>query len=441
MKKTLSYTLILTFTLLALILTTTFSYNEKREIKTLTGTITNIKDNIITITTTDNVEYNIALDSHDLQLENTLILKYQGNLSTSKDFKIISYEQQEKESLVPIAWQDNGLFKDYYEQAYNLLNTLSLDEKIGQLLLARHPSNNDVKDAQTYHLGGYVFFASDFKNKTTEQVKNMISNIQTNTSIPLLTAVDEEGGKVIRVSKYQNLAPTPFLSPSEIYLEGGYEAIREDTINKSKLLSSLGLNLNLAPVVDVSTNKADYIYERTLKLPTNLVNIYAKTVIEASKEGTVSYTLKHFPGYGNSKDTHKGMAINKESLESIQNNYLPPFIFGIEAEAIMVSHNIMENIDSENPSSLSLKIHDILLKDLNFTGIIITDDLSMGAITQISMPNTKAILAGNDLLITTDYAKSFQEIKDSLANNTISEDILNHHVFKILAWKYYKHLI
>lgn len=332
---------------------------------------------------------------------------------------------------------------DYLTKAQNLLETLSLDEKIGQLLLVRFPENNQIEIMNNYKLGGFVFYSRDLNNKTEDEVKKMISDLQQNTKIPLLNAIDEEGGKVSRLSTNPNLVTEKFKSPSELYESGGFEAIKNDTINKSNILANLGFNLNLAPVVDVSTDKNDYIYERTLKLDTNDVATYAKTVIEASKNTKVSYTLKHFPGYGNSKDTHNNMAINYESWETIKEKYLPPFKEGIAAgaEAIMVSHNIMDGIDKEQPASLSEKIHSILKNDLNFKGIIITDDLAMGAVKDIPNVTTKAFLAGNDILITTDYKQSFDDLKNSLETNIISQDKLNDTVLKILTWKYYKGLL
>lgn len=333
--------------------------------------------------------------------------------------------------------------ESYLKKATDLLETLTLEEKIGQLLLVRFPENNPINILNTYKLGGFVFYARDVENKTEKEVQDMILNVQQNSKIPLLTAIDEEGGKVSRISNNPNLVSEKFKSPSELYQLGGFEAIKNDTINKSKILSNLGFNLNLAPVVDVSTNKSDYIYERTLKLGTNDVAMYAKTVIEASKGTNVSYTLKHFPGYGNSKDTHKNTAINYESYETIKNTYLPPFIEGINAgaEAIMISHNIMEGIDKDNPASLSTKIHNILRNDLNFKGIIITDDLAMGAVSNIPNVATLAYLAGNDILITTDYKTSFEDIKNSTNNKTISLDQINDTVLRILIWKYYKGLL
>lgn len=348
-----------------------------------------------------------------------------------------------KHSIVPKSWQDNGIFSNYYDDAYKLLETLTIDEKIGQLLVVRYPKDNPSEIIEKYHIGGFTFYARDIIYKTKQEVQDMTNKVQQISKIPLLTAVDEEGGKIVRISSNPNLVSEKFKSPSELYEIGGFDEIKKDTINKSQILYNLGFNLNFAPVVDVSIDEKDYIYERTLKRPTKDVETYSKTVIEASKQTKVSYTLKHFPGYGNSKDTHNSMAINYESYETIKEQYLPPFKAGIDAgaEAVMISHNIMDGIDKDNAASLSPKIHDILKNDLNFTGIVITDDLAMGAVSELENVGTLAILAGNDLLITTNYETIFNDIKNSIENNIISEEAINHSVFRILAWKYYKNLM
>lgn len=335
------------------------------------------------------------------------------------------------------------IFSNYYEQAESLLNTLTIDNKISQLLLVRHPNSNDLEIQKEYQFGGYVFFGSDFKNKTKEEVIKMITDLQNVSNIPLITAIDEEGGTVSRISSNKNLVDTPFLSPQDLYKDGGFQKIYDDVIFKSSILDNLGLNLNFAPVVDVSTNVNDYMYKRSLGMDTEHTSIYAKTVIEASKKGNVSYTLKHFPGYGNNIDTHISSSIDKKSYEEIMKYDIPPFMEGIKAgaEAVMVSHNIVEAIDKENPASISLKVHELLLNELNFKGVIITDDISMGALNNVKDIEVTAIKAHNNFLITSDYQKSFNNIKEAYNNNIISEEEIDALVLKNLAWKYYKHLI
>lgn len=359
---------------------------------------------------------------------------------TNKKIEDQNMNRECKKEVLPIGLQDNGIFINYYEQSYCKLQSLSLDEKIGQLLLVRYPNSNQIEILKKYNLGGFVFFEKDFNNKTTLEVQNMIQNLQNNSAIPLLTAVDEEGGTIIRISSNSNLVSETFKSPSDLYALGGFDKIKEDTISKSKILYNLGLNLNLAPVVDISTNSNDYIYSRTLKQNVDLTSTYAKTVISASKNTGVSYTLKHFPGYGNNLDTHKVTSIDESNYSKLFRNDLPPFKAGIDAgaEAVMISHNIVNCIDSQNPASLSLNVHKLLRENLNFTGVIITDDIAMNSVNNIADVSVKAILAQNDLIITTDYETSFNSIKSAVKNGIIPEEQIDKLCFRVLAWKYYK---
>ena len=347
------------------------------------------------------------------------------------------------ESLESDKYKNNSLFGKYYKKSLRKLKNMSIDQKIGQLLLVRYPEEEQKDVLKKYQFGGYLFFARDFRNKTKDEVISMINDLQSTSKIPILTAVDEEGGVVVRVSSNPNLRSERFLSSQKLYELGGFDKIKEDTIEKSNLLKELGLNLNLAPVVDVSTNKDDYMYERSIGQNSDITAEYAKTVISASKGSGVSYNLKHFPGYGNNIDTHTASSIDNRSLDDIEKNDLPPFKAGIEAkaEAILVSHNIVDSIDNKNPASISQKVHKLLRKNLNFSGIVITDDLEMGATKDIEDKSVKAILAGNDLLIVTDYLESINEIKNAINNKIITENDLDKKVLKILEWKYYKKLL
>ena len=342
----------------------------------------------------------------------------------------------------------SDVIPDLFEQekilANQKLQTISIDEKIGQLFLVRIPEQGIEEDIQNYQFGGLLYFAKDFKNLTKNEVQNKISNYQSLAKIPMLMAVDEEGGTVSRISSNKNLVADPFLSPSKLYQKGGLEAIKEDTIKKTNILSELGLNLNLAPVVDIALNKEDYMYERSLQEDAKITSEYAQTVIRTSDPTKLSFTLKHFPGYGNNADTHQGISIDTRDLNTIKQQDLKPFIAGInaQAEAVLISHNIVTAIDSLNPASLSKPVHDLLKNELHFTGIIITDNLDMAGVdideeTKIY----KALTSGNDLLITTDYKNDISIVKKLLSEKVIDEELINEKVVKILAWKYYKKLI
>lgn len=338
---------------------------------------------------------------------------------------------------------DKGIFKKYYSKVNKKINKMTIDEKISQILLVRYPDNNQLEILKKNQFGGYIFFARDFKDKTKKEVRKMMDSLQKNSKIPLLIAVDEEGGIVVRVSSNPNIRSERFKSSRELYELGGLSKIKEDTIEKNGLLKELGINLNLAPVVDIATDPNDYMYSRALGQDKKVTGDFAKEVINTSKKSGVSYCLKHFPGYGNNSDTHNGISIDTRKYEDIINNDLYPFKKGIKAgcESILVSHNIVNSIDGKNPASLSEKVNKLLRKNLKFTGVIITDDLDMGAVLNIENKTVKAIKAGNDLIITTDYTESINSIKRALQNRIITEKQIDKAAFRVLAWKYYKGLM
>ena len=338
---------------------------------------------------------------------------------------------------------DNGIFSNYYEQALEKLKAMSLDEKIAQVLLVRVPKDNGIDVLSQYQFGGYLLFARDTMNNTKEDFINKIRAYQNVSKIPLIVAVDEEGGSVNRISINPNLVEEPFRSSADLYREGGLDLIDEDTRRKNSILEELGINFNLAPVVDIASENS-FIYKRTLGTDLDVLNEYVKRTINISKESKVSYCLKHFPGYGDNVDTHTGMAEDFRYLNELEIKDLIPFKTGIEngAEAILVNHNILVNIDNSSPASLSMVIHNILRNNLGFTGIIVTDDLYMDAIKNYyDRPVIRALEAGNDLIIINDYGSGINEIKDAINNNSFDINILDKAVLRVLSWKYYKGLI
>lgn len=378
---------------------------KEETINSMEGTVLSYNNDQLTIQDNNNSIYTFKMQDKDISVGDNIILEYMGildKLKTNQDNRVISYQVVNNEIS-----DTEGIFSLYYKQARELLNKLSLDEKIKQLLLIRYP------EKEVPGIGGYVFYEKDFKDKTEDEVKQMISTLQESSSIPLLTSVDEEGGKIVRISSNKNLVNEPFKSAKELYDTGGFNLIQEDTKNKSNILHKLGLNVNLAPVVDIADDKSAYMYPRTIGYGVDITSEYATTVINASKGTDVSYVLKHFPGYGNNDDTHINSSTDIRSYDDIMKTDIIPFKKGIEAgaEAILVSHNIITSIDSNNPATLSVDVHKVLSQTLGFTGVTITDDLDMGATKNIDKKYQKALIAGNDLLIVTDYDKAIEEIK------------------------------
>lgn len=337
---------------------------------------------------------------------------------------------------------NNELFSTYYSQADSIISTMTLDEKVGQMFLARYPESSSmaIKEINEDTPGGYILFARDFKNETKDSIKQKLEECQNASKIDLFLGVDEEGGTVVRVSSYKNFRNYPFEAPRDIYSKSGMSGIINDSHEKSELLKSLGLNMNLTPVVDVPSSSSDFIYDRAFSTNVNEVVNFAENVINTMKEDNIISVMKHFPGYGNNVDTHTGIAIDKRDITTFENTDFLPFEKGIELGCpfILVNHNIVECMDSEKPASLSKNVHDILRNDLNFTGLIITDDLAMDAVNEyVENGNaaTTAVLVGNDMIISSDFTKQKDEIINAVNNGVISEDIINSSVRKILACK------
>lgn len=443
-KKVVICLLIIFVCVVTALLTTPKEATE--ETSSMKATVLEVSGDYVKVADKDNIIYTfVGSNDESFEVGQNISIKYNGKLNKNKEKQsasIVSVTSYDDNGDIPASWNDNGMFSEFYEMAYTKLKKLSLEEKIGQIFLVRVPENNKISDLKKYQFGGYLLFARDFTGKTKDEVIKMVDEFQENANIPLLIATDEEGGKVSRLSSNTNLVSSPFKSSSELYKEGGMDLIKKDTINKSETLEELGINLNLAPVVDVSTDPNSYMYERTIKENTSITSTYAKTVIEASKGSKVSYTLKHFPGYGDNADTHKTSATDNRTYSKIMEDDIPPFRAGIKAgaEAVLVSHTIVPAMDKDNPSSLSATTHNVLRNELGFTGIIITDDLAMGAVN-VDNAVVKAIKAGNDLLIVTDYESSIKEVKDAIEDSTLSKEAVDKMAFRIIAWKYYKGLM
>lgn len=394
--------------------------------KTLTGTIINNNSNYFEIITENDSIYKFNYKTI-FDIGDNIKITYNKKLDDSKSVQKINIKQINKENITV----------DIDNKALKLLNSMTLKEKIGQLLLIRTPKIDKIDTIKKYNPAGYILFQRDIKNKTKEELINEISLFQETANIPMFIAIDEEGGTVSRLSTNKNIVKDPFLSPQELYKKGGFEKIREDAIIKINLLKELGINMNLAPVADISTDPTSFIYERSFGKNKNETAKYIKTVLK-TQSNDVSYVLKHFPGYSNNLDTHKGLAIDNRPYKIIKNNDFLPFKVGIKngANAILVSHNIITSIDNK-PATLSRNIHNILRNELNFNGIIITDDMSMGAIKKYNTntPYIDSVLAGNNVIIVTDYIDAYEEIYNAVIEDKITEELISKLVLKTLQFK------
>lgn len=336
-----------------------------------------------------------------------------------------------------------------------LLAEMTLEEKVGQMFFVRCPDVGAAERISEYHLGGCLLFTKDFKDSAGEWLSESdftqkILGYQEISSLPLLIGVDEEGGTVARASRNPNLFAEKFQSPQKVFSAGGMEAIALDAVDKNRDLLRYGINVNFAPVADVSTDPADFMYDRAFGQDAEATAAYVETVVTAAGgvsagngDGVykIGAVLKHFPGYGNNADTHTGVAIDERPYERFLEEDFLPFRAGIEAGAgaVLMSHNVVVSMDPDLPASLSPEVHRILREELDFQGVILTDDMAMDAVKSYARDGSAAVLAvlaGNDMIVTSDFARQIPQVVEAVNGGTIDKALIDRAVERVLGWKY-----
>lgn len=321
-----------------------------------------------------------------------------------------------------------------------MISDMSLEQRVGQLFLARCNAETAVVDIPNYHLAGLVLFGDDFENQTPDTMRQTIAAYQAAAEKPLLIAVDEEGGDVTRISQFSSFRDRRFSSLRKRYEQGGLDAILTEEEEKCRFLSDLGINVNLGPVCDITTDPEAFMYARSLGQDAQVTAEAASGIVNLMNAFQIGSVLKHFPGYGNNADTHTGIAVDSRPLSDFENQDFIPFTAGIQAGCggIMVGHILVEALDTELPASLSPAVHRYLRETLGFTGVIMTDDLVMQAITDqygAGEAAVMAVLAGNDLLCSTEYAIQYEAVLQAVLDGRIDIDVLNSAVRNVLEWK------
>ncbi len=331
------------------------------------------------------------------------------------------------------------------EKVNELLNKMSIDEKIAQMLIISFKGtslDDDLKETlMTYKPGGVIFFKdnlSDYENS-----KKLIENIKMTNDIPLFIAVDEEGGKVQRLENlagldYPNIPSQALLgqinNPSLTYQVGQV---------LGQKLRLLGFNLDFAPVVDTLTSSQSPIGTRSFASDPSTVAMHGLNMAKGLSSVGIIPCFKHFPNHGSTKvDSHYDLPILKETKEELEKGLLP-FKTAIKngASIIMVGHLALPNVTQDNvPASLSKEIiTDLLKTELGYKGLVITDALNMEALTKNYKEKEiyeMAINAGVDILLMPKTIEgALKLIKESLDDGVIKEEQINSSVKKILSLK------
>ncbi len=331
-----------------------------------------------------------------------------------------------------------------------IVNKMTLDQKLGQMMIVQFTGATYSLPISTmisqYNVGAVLVFTANGNVVDKNQLKSLIKQMKDgSTTIPLAVAIDQEGGTVDRLVNLDGPRP----AEATIGATNDPNQARQAGMQAAKDLTSYGFNLNLAPVVDVTNVYNAQMYDRTFGATPGLVTKMAGAYLQGLQEsGKVVGTLKHFPGLGDvSTDPHLSIPQLTRSKSDLENIDWAPYRALIKTgnvHAIMVTHEIVQALDATEPSSLSPKvIQGVLRNDLGFQGVVMTDSLTMEALLQYATMPQAAVLsieAGADLIMGAsspdDVASMFQSIKQAMSTGAITQQRIDQSVQRILMMKY-----
>ena len=318
--------------------------------------------------------------------------------------------------------------------------------KIGTAVAAGEQTRQAI---EKYPVGGIVYFAKNFENR--DQTIQMIANTQSYSKIPVFISVDEEGGRVSRLGSNVNMGTTKHPPMKQIGDTKDPQKAYDVGKTLATELKALGFNVDFAPDADVLVNGSNTeIGDRSFGSDPALVASMVESTVKGMQENGLSATLKHFPGHGSTQvDSHTGYSASARTIEELRQSEFLPFKSGIAAGAdfIMVSHMTLVNAVTEKvPASISKEvITDMLINELGYQGIVITDSFSMGAITQNYSAKdaaVRAVKAGVDMiLMPADLEATHAAIVSAVESGEISKSRIEQSVRKILTLKLKKQMI
>lgn len=328
------------------------------------------------------------------------------------------------------------------------LSKMTDKEKIGQLVMVGIEGTrmDDVarKMLDSYHVGGFIFFKDNIES-TSQAVTllNELKKANASNPVPLWLSIDEEGGRVTRFPEEYVKLP----SSGKVGSGNDPDFTRQVGELIGRKVGSIGINMVYAPVLDVNSNPDNpVIGDRSFGETAEEVGRQGIASMKGIQEAGVVPVVKHFPGHGDtSVDSHLGLPVVTHDIKRLHELEIAPFRKAIEqgADVVMVGHLLMTAIDETTPSSYSKAvITDLLRQELGFDGVVITDDMTMGAITKnidAGEAAVKSILAGtNIVMIGHDYAQEeavIQAITEAVESGVISGEVLDERVLATLALK------
>lgn len=335
----------------------------------------------------------------------------------------------------------------------DMIAQMSLHDKVCQMFIVTPESltgfDNVTASGETtkrcleqYPVGGLIYFSANLES--IEQTKEMLADckkIQQDIGcIPMFYAIDEEGGNVARCA--DSLGTTAF-EPMYTYREQGIETAHSNAKTIASDIAALGFNLDFAPVADTWSNPENTVIgQRAYSDDFNETAELVAAAVKGFKEGGVYCTVKHFPGHGDTaEDSHYGTATSAKTIEELEQNEYLAFKKGIEAGAdmVMIGHITMSSIDQQPASISKTMITEELRGKLGYDGVIVTDSLAMGAVSEMYEPGelvVKVVDAGADiLLMPADMEAAVEGLEKAVAEGRISEERINESVRRILKLK------
>lgn len=344
------------------------------------------------------------------------------------------------------------------EEVQNIVDSMSLEEKVAQLFLVQPEAIVDIGTATAAGdatkqainktpVGGFVYFSDNLQSE--QQVQDMLRNVQKYSEdrigLPAFLSVDEEGGTVARVASTGRFDVTDVGDMAKIGASGDVQQARQAGETIGSYLSELGFNLDFAPDADVLTNPDNTVVKkRSFGSDPRVVSDMSLAVAQGLAQHQVYSVYKHFPGHGaTAGDTHQGYAYTDKTLDELKQSELIPFENAIQNNAafIMAAHISAPRVTGDDtPASLSKTIiTDILRGQMGYDGIVVTDAMNMGAVTEqytSAQAAVKALQAGADLvLMPEDFQEAYQGVLDAVKDGTLTEQRINESVTRIVKVK------
>ena len=332
-----------------------------------------------------------------------------------------------------------------------IMQKMTLEQKLGQMMIVQFTGPNYSVELDTmirqYNVGAVLIFSANGNISDKAQLRGLTRQMQSSipSGIPLAIAIDQEGGRVDRLVTLDGTRP----SATSIGESNNLSKATAAGIQDAKDLASYGINLNLAPVVDVDNIYNPQIYDRTFGKDAATVTKFARAYLQGLQQsGKVVGTLKHFPGLGDvADDPHNSVPYLTRSQHDLEAIDWAPYHTLIQqgnVHAVMVTHEIVTALDTSNPSSLSQKVvTGILRNELGFQGVVMTDSLTMEGIKAYyteAQAAVRAVHAGDDLLMgatsASEVANMIEGLKQAVNAGNIRQQRIDDSVRRILMLKY-----